>query len=70
VMFYLLHLVLHCTAHAYIREKHLATLRLLMGGHYSRDTIDVIMSNTEILMQCLKDSSKTRVSDILGDKNF
>jgi hypothetical protein len=38
-----------------------------MGRHYSRDTIDVIMSNTEILMQCLKDSSKTRVSDILGD---
>ena len=61
------HLVLHCTAHAYIREKHLATLRLLMGRHYSRDTIDVIMSNTEILVQCLKDSSKTRVSDILGD---
>ncbi len=26
-----------------------------------------IMSNTEILMQCLMDSSKTRVSDILGD---
>ena len=26
-----------------------------------------VMSNTEILMQCLMDSSKTRVSDILGD---
>ena len=61
------HLILHCTAHAYIREKHLATLRLLMASHYSRDTVDEIMSNTEILMQCLMDSSKTRVSDILGD---
>jgi hypothetical protein len=61
------HLILHCTAHAYIHEKHLATLRLLMARHYSSDTIDEIMSNTEILMQCLMDSSKTRVSDILGD---
>jgi hypothetical protein len=61
------HLILHCTAHAYIREKHLATLRLLMARHYSRDTVDEIISNTEILMQCLMDSSKTRVSDILGD---
>ena len=48
-------------------KKHLATLRLLMASHYSRDTVDEIMSNTEILMQCLMDSSKTRVSDILGD---
>jgi hypothetical protein len=31
------------------------------------DTVDEIMSNTEILMQCLMDSSKTRVSDILRD---
>ena len=61
------HLILHCTAHAHIREKHLATLRHLMASHYSRDTVDEIMSNTEILMQCLMDSSKTRVSDILGD---
>jgi hypothetical protein len=61
------HLILHCTAHAYIREKHLATLRFLMARHYSRDTVDEIMNNTEILMQCLMDSSKTRVSDILGD---
>jgi hypothetical protein len=36
------HLILHCTAHAYIREKHLATLRLLMARHYSRDTVDEI----------------------------
>jgi hypothetical protein len=40
---------------------------LLMASHYSKDTVDEIMSNTEILMQCLMDSSKTRVSDILGD---
>jgi hypothetical protein len=46
-----------------LREKHLATLRHLMASHYSRDTVDEIMSNTEILMQCLMDSSKTRVSD-------
>jgi hypothetical protein len=58
------HLILHCTAHAYICEKHLATLRLLMARHYSSDTVDEI---TEILMQCLMDSSKTRVGDILGD---
>jgi hypothetical protein len=38
-----------------------------MARHYSSDTVDEIMSNTEILMQCLMDSSKTRVSDILGD---
>ena len=50
------HLILHCTAHAYI-----------MTRHYSRDTVDEIISNTEILVQCLMDSSKTRVSDILGD---
>ena len=61
------HLILHCTAHAYIHEKHLTTLRLLMTRHYSSDTVDEIMSNIEILMQCLMDSSKTRVSDILGD---
>ena len=61
------HLILHCTAHAYIREKHLTTLRLLMARHYSSDTVDEIMNNTEILMQFLMDSSKTRVSDILGD---
>jgi hypothetical protein len=39
----------------------------LMARHYSSDTVDEIMSNTEILMQCLMDSSKSRVSDILGD---
>ena len=61
------HLILHCTAHAYIREKHLATLRLLMARHYSSDTVDEIMSNTKILMECLMDSSKIRVSDTLGD---
>ena len=38
-----------------------------MTRHYSRDTVDEIISNTEILVQCLMDSSKTRVSDILGD---
>jgi hypothetical protein len=38
-----------------------------MASHYSRDTVDEIMSNTEILMQCLMDSSKTRVSDIIAD---
>jgi hypothetical protein len=38
-----------------------------MASHYSRDTVDEIMSNTEILMQCLMDSSKTRVSDIIGE---
>ena len=38
-----------------------------MASHYSRDTVDEIMSNTEIHMQCLMDSSKTRVSDILSD---
>jgi hypothetical protein len=38
-----------------------------MASHHSRDTVDEIMSDTEILMQCLMDSSKTRVSDILGD---
>ena len=62
------HLILHCTAHTYIREKHLATLRPLMARHYSSDTVDEIMSNTVILMQCLMDSSKTRVSDIIADK--
>ena len=61
------HLILHCTAHAYIREKHFTILRLLMARHYSRDTVDEIMSNTEILMQCLMDSSKARVCDIFGD---
>jgi hypothetical protein len=35
-----------------------------MARHYSSDTVDEI---TEILMQCLMDSSKTRVGDILGD---
>ena len=60
------HLILHCTAHAQFREKHLATLRLLMARHYSKDTIDEIMSNIVIIMQCLMDNSKTRVSDILG----
>jgi len=38
-----------------------------MARHYSSDTVEELMSNTEILMQCLMDSSKTRVSDILGD---
>jgi hypothetical protein len=61
------HLILHCTVHTYICEKHLATLRLLMARHFSSDTVDEIMSNTEILMQCLMDSSKTRVSDLLRD---
>jgi hypothetical protein len=38
-----------------------------MARHYSSETVDEIMSNTVILMQCLMDSSKNRVSDILGD---
>ena len=38
-----------------------------MARHYSSDTVDEIMSNTVILMQCLMDSSKNRFSDILGD---
>jgi hypothetical protein len=52
---------------AFMTEKHLTTIRLLMARHYSSDTVDEIMNNTEILMQFLMDSSKTRVSDILGD---
>ena len=38
-----------------------------MARHYSSETVDEIMSNTVILMQCLMDSSKNRFSDILGD---
>jgi hypothetical protein len=38
-----------------------------MARHYSSDTVDEIMNNTEILMQFLMDSSKTRVSDIIAD---
>ena len=59
-------LMLHCTARAYIREKHLATLRLLMARHYSSDTVDEIMNNIEILMQCLMDSSKPELVTFLA----
>ena len=38
-----------------------------MARHYSSETVDEIMSNTVILMQCLMDSSNNRFSDILGD---
>lgn len=60
------HLILHCTEHAYIRETHITTQKLLMARHYSNATVDEIMSNTKILRQCIMDNSKTRVVTFLA----
>jgi hypothetical protein len=52
-----IHLVLHCTTYTHIWDKHLNTLQLLMSENFDRCIVDKIMNDTEILMQCLMDSS-------------
>ncbi|XP_062592537.1 uncharacterized protein LOC134253978 [Saccostrea cucullata] len=60
------HLILHCSTYQAIRDKHLDALYQLLVQHYNPQTVSKIMCNSTNLLQCLLDSSKTEILDILG----
>ena len=61
------HLILHCSTHKRARDKHLSTLKLLLTTKRSSSTADSLFVNSELLMQCLMDSSDYRVTAIIGE---